>query len=120
MPSTVQLSTIPARRGRAVKLSRGQRIKVVNTHGSQVLDTWAFNHADPTEFMSMAHTRSINSKVYVNVGDRLVSERRRPMLVLVEDTSPGAHDGLLCACNRFIYEELGCREYHRNCADNLH
>ena len=42
------------------------------------------------------------------------------MLTVVEDTSPGIHDTLLCACNRQVYEELGCRDYHRNCSDNLH
>ncbi len=41
------------------------------------------------------------------------------MLTIVEDSSPGVHDTLLCACNRQIYEELGIETYHRNCEDNL-
>jgi uncharacterized protein YcgI (DUF1989 family) len=68
----------------------------------------------------MEHTRSRNSKIVLGVGDSYVSDRRRPMLTVVEDTSPGIHDTLLCACNRQIYEEAGCTEYHRNCSDNLH
>ena len=40
------LQEIPARQGRAVRLAKGQRIKLINTHGSQVVDTWAFNAAD--------------------------------------------------------------------------
>jgi len=114
------LEVIPARHGKAVPLARGQTVKVINTHGTQVLDTWSFGRDDMREFMSMEHSRSFNSKIMLGVGDSYVSERRRPMLKVIEDTSPGIHDTLLCACNRYIYEEQGCREYHRNCADNLH
>ena len=49
--------TVPARQGKAVRLSKGQSIKIINTHGHQVCDTWAFSSYDPTEFMSMEHTR---------------------------------------------------------------
>lgn len=51
------LETIPARRGKAVRLAAGQRLRVVNTHGTQVVDTWAFVSHLMTEFMSMEHTR---------------------------------------------------------------
>jgi len=33
---------IPARHGIATPLSAGQTIKIINTHGTQVIDTWAF------------------------------------------------------------------------------
>jgi len=35
---TAELVTIPARSGKAARVSAGQRIKVVNTHGTQVVD----------------------------------------------------------------------------------
>lgn len=111
---------VPATRGKAIPLSKGQVIKVLSQHGTQVFDLWAFNAADMSEFMSMEHTRSRNSKIVLEVGDSYVSDRRRPMLRAIEDTSPGIHDTLLCACNRQIYEEAGCTTYHRNCSDNLH
>jgi|SRR5687768_3325421 uncharacterized protein YcgI (DUF1989 family) len=110
---------IPARHGKAVRLRAGEAIEVINTHGNQVLDTWAFNADDITEAMSMAHTRSVNSRVYVRAGDRLFTSQRRPILRFVKDTSPGRHDILLCACNQAVYTELGCTRYHRNCHDNL-
>ena len=113
------LVTIPARQGRAVFLDQGSHIKVINTHGQQVIDTWAFNRADPTEFMSMEHSRTALGRIFAGVGDRLVTNRRRPILTLVEDTSPGRHDTLLAACDRYRYELLGCAEYHDNCTDNL-
>ena len=47
---------IPARRGKAAFVSAGQTVTVINTHGEQVVDTWAFNRADLAEFMSNEHT----------------------------------------------------------------
>lgn len=114
------LDVIPARHGKAVRVREGQGLKVVNTHGSQVLDTWAFRADDMAEYLSMEHTRSVNSRWLVTVGTRLVSTRRRVMLEVVEDTSPGLHDAMLPACCREIYRELGCTEAHRTCEDNLH
>jgi uncharacterized protein YcgI (DUF1989 family) len=113
------LITIPARRGKAAPLACGQHVKVINTHGQQVIDTWAFNRADLAEHLSMEHSRAALCRLMVRVGDRLVTNRRRPILTLVEDTSPGVHDTLIAACDRYRYEQLGCRGYHDNCADNL-
>ncbi len=115
-----QVEIIPARYGRAVAVVAGQVLDIINTHGTQAIDAWAFAREEPGEFMSMAHTRSVNSRVFPRIGQAFVSIRRRPMLRLLADTSPGVHDTLLCACNRAIYAELGCTDYHRNCEDNLH
>ena len=111
--------TIPARRGKALTLTRGQHIRVINTHGQQVIDTWAFNSADLSECMSMEHTRTALSRIWVRPGDSLVTNHRRPILTLVEDTSPGIHDTLIAACDRYRYALLGCTTYHDNCTDNL-
>ena len=113
------LETIPARSGRAALVARGQKIKVVNTHGQQVVDTWAFTQRDLREFMSMEHTRATLTKMCPEVGDALYSNRRRPVLTLLEDTSPGVHDTLIAACDDYRYGLLGCTEYHDNCTDNL-
>ena len=37
--------TIPARHGVAISLGRGSELVLINTHGTQVLDTWAFSCA---------------------------------------------------------------------------
>ena len=116
---TLHRETIPARKGKAGRLDRGQLVRIINTHGQQVVDTWAFNAADPTEFMSMEHTRTALARVMVATGDALVTNRRRPILTIVEDTSPGIHDTLLAACDRYRYEQLGCIGFHDNCTDNL-
>ena len=113
------LTAIPARRGKAAFVSGGQTVKVINTHGQQVVDTWAFNRADLTEFMSMEHSRTALGRIMPLAGQTMVTNRRRPILTVVEDTSGGIHDTLLAACDRYRYELLGCEEYHDNCTDNL-
>ncbi len=110
---------IPARKGRAAHLRKGQRVRVVNSRGQQVVDTWAFNAEDLRECMSMEHSRVAIGRIIPAIGDALVTNRRRPILVLVEDTSGGIHDTLFAACDRWRYETLGCTEYHDNCTDNL-
>ncbi len=113
------LITIPARRGKAAFVAQGQTVRVINTHGQQVVDTWAFCREDLTEFMSMEHSRTSLRRIMPTVGQAMVTNRRRPILMLVEDTSGGIHDTLLAACDRYRYELLGCEEYHDNCTDNL-
>ena len=122
--TTSQFITIPARSGKAAFVETGQRVRVVNTHGQQVVDTWAFRREELTEFMSMEHSRTFLSRIMARVGESMVTNHRRPILTLIEDTTvevdtPGIHDTLLAACDRYRYELLGCEGYHDNCTDNL-
>jgi len=110
---------IPARKGKAARVRKGQRVKVINTKGHQVVDTWAFNADELREFMSMEHSRVGIGRIIPGIGDSLVTNRRRSILTLLEDTSGGIHDTLFAACDRWRYETLGCNEYHDNCTDNL-
>ncbi|TFF23132.1 urea carboxylase-associated family protein [Jiella endophytica] len=112
--------TIPARRGKAHRVAKGETVRVINTHGEQVIDTWAFNAEDLTEFMSMEHSRAHMLKIIPVVGDILRTNRRRPILTLVEDTSGGIHDTIIAACDRHRYAFLGVEGHHDNCEDNLH
>lgn len=112
------LERVPARQGRAVRLARGQRLRLINTHGTQVLDFWAYNAADPREFLSMEHLRASLGRITPKAGDFLVTNRRRPILFFEEDSSPGVHDTLIAACDSYRYAALGCRDYHENCTDN--
>ena len=114
------LITIPARRGKAARVRAGQHIAVINTHGEQVVDTWAFVGEDLHEFMSMEHTRAALGKLIPRRGDVLSTNHRLPILTIVEDTSPGVHDTLIAACDVWRYQGLGCKDYHDNCTDNLH
>ncbi len=111
---------LKATKGTAIKLCKGEAISVINLHGNQVVDAWAVNLTDASECSALEHTRSINSNMFFEQGMTLVSNLRRPMLRLIEDSSPGRHDTLLCPCNAAIYQELGCTDYHRSCTDNFH
>ena len=110
---------IPARKGKAARVRKGQRVKVINTRGEQVVDTWAFNAADLKEFMSMEHTRAGILRLIPKIGDALLTNHRRPILTVLEDTSGGIHDTLMAACDRYRYEGLGVKGHHDNCTDNL-
>ena len=114
-----EIHTIPARRGKAARLKAGQRIKIINTHGEQVVDTFAFLDGDMSEYMAMDATRAFNLSIRPRPGDKLMTNRRRPLLTFEEDSSPGIHDTLMAACDRWRYGLLGHEGYHDNCADNL-
>ncbi len=119
MTTAKPYETVPARQGKAAYVKAGAAITIINTYGTQVVDTWCFMRDDLTEFMSMEHQRSVSQSVFPSVGAPLYSNRRRPILTLEEDTSPGRHDTLLAACDVYRYQMLGCTEYHDNCTDNL-
>ena len=111
--------TIPARKGAAHALKQGEILRVINTHGSQVVDFWAFSADDLAECMSMEHTRASILKLVPVPGDIMLTNRRRPILTIVEDNSPGVHDTLIASCDVYRYEQLGWKGFHDNCTDNL-
>jgi uncharacterized protein YcgI (DUF1989 family) len=116
--STVQ--ELPARQGRAVRVARGQALKIINTHGTQVVDFWAYSAKDLSIYLSMQHTRAVLSRLIPRAGDVLVDNLREPMLSFESDTSPGVHDTVIPPCDPARYAKLGCPPDHASCADNLH
>lgn len=111
--------TIPAGHGKAVRLDQGARISVGLPEGPQVADLFAFAGSDLTEYLSTAHTRSCLDRLCPRMGEAFYSSRRRPMLRIVADTSPGVHDLLLSACDADRYRLLGHDGPHRSCVGNL-
>ena len=146
------MQTIPARRGTAAIVRRDQSIKIINSSGHQVIDTWVFGlpsalvgssaRTDPPvfpnanessmtsytatanaaatapEFSSMSHTRIALRRLSLETGDAIVSQKRSPMVTITEDTSPGQHDTLVPACDRWRYAQFGVQGYHESCTDN--
>ena len=110
---------IPAGRSAAVALAAGEALRLVNTFGSQVVDTWALNRRDISDYMSVEHTRRMLFDLFPGKGDRLFSNRRTPMLLIEEDTSGVRHDMLLACCDPWLYRHYGCAEGHANCRDNF-
>ena len=78
--SNTVFNTVPPCRGRAVKLSPGQGLKIINTYGKQVADTWCFYANDIKEFISMEQNRAVTQNLFSAKGDLLNSNRRRPTL----------------------------------------
>jgi uncharacterized protein YcgI (DUF1989 family) len=111
--------TVAAGCGKAFRLRAGEQIRIGLAEGPQVVDMFAFADPDLKEILSTEHTRSCLQRLAPLPGDAFYSNRRRPMLCLTADSSPGIHDLLLSACDQARYTLLGHPEPHRNCVDNL-
>lgn len=118
---TVARTAVPARSGRAVRVRRGDYVRVVDVAGGQVGDLFAYVAAPSgitPEHLSAAHTRTATSRLFPAIGEAFTTNERRPILTLVEDTSPGRHDLLIAACDDARYAGLGVLD-HPSCAQNL-
>jgi uncharacterized protein YcgI (DUF1989 family) len=73
------------------------------------------------EFLSLPHTRAATHHLGLEVNDTLLTNLRQPIMTLIEDTTPGAHDTLTAACDAGQYAALGVDrpEEHGSCAENL-
>ena len=117
--SELDLITIPAGLGKAARLRAGQHVRVINTHGTQCVDTWAFIDGHMDRLMSMEHCREVHQRICFAVDDVMVSNHYQTMFTIVADTSPGSHDSIVAACSAPTYVRAGCPEGHGNCSDNL-
>ncbi|KAL5390994.1 hypothetical protein DPSP01_001491 [Paraphaeosphaeria sporulosa] len=79
------------------------------------------NDQPPMEYLSLPHTRAATYRLVPELNDTLLTNLRNPLMTLVEDTSPGAHDTLTAACDANMYAALGVDkpEEHGSCAENL-
>lgn len=75
----------------------------------------------PMEYLSLPHTRASTHKLAPEVDDELLTNLRNPIITLIEDTTPGAHDTLTAACDANLYTALGIEQpaEHGSCAENL-
>ncbi len=80
----------------AIAAKRGQLLTIVDVEGRQPAALFGFTDADPREFLSAHHTRVFSNCFVLRLGMRLVTNRRRPMLVLGKDTV-NSHDLLFPA-----------------------
>lgn len=109
--------TIAPQSGRGVFVERDQWVKVVNPEGTQVSDLFAFVRDAPDEYLCPRTTMTRQRSLYPRVGEPFYSIKRRPLLMLEEDTV-GAHDLFFPACDEYLYRELG-HEDHPSCRSNL-
>ncbi len=119
MPGTVETIVVPPREGRSAQVRAGQSFRVTDLEGRQVGDLFAFSADDPSEYASAEHTRAFVSRLFPRVGEPFVTNRRRPILMLERDESPGVHDMLCAACDPERYAGLGVEGWHASCEENL-
>ncbi|MGZ4793658.1 MAG: DUF1989 domain-containing protein [Ilumatobacteraceae bacterium] len=115
----MQSVIVPGSHGRAVRVKAGGSVRVVNTHGTQVVDFWAVRADRPEIAMSMQHSRIRWRNLRPRPGDEMLDEERATILTLLEDTSPGVHDTVIAACDPFRYAQLGAAPGHRSCCVNF-
>jgi len=111
--------TVPGSHARAIRVDAGGTVRVVNTHGTQVVDFWALRADRPDIAMSMQHSRIVWRNLRPRPGDKMLDEERADMMTLVEDTSPGVHDTVIAACDPIRYAQLGAELGHRSCCTNF-
>lgn len=109
---------LAARSAVALRLNSGQQLRITNTHGQQVVDTWALAEGPVLRFLSTPHTWMHSGRIRLQEGDALLDNTRETLLTLVEDTSPGHHDMVMPSCDPQRYQQLGAEGYHANCCEN--
>lgn len=109
---------IPPASGAAFRLTRGERVQIIDIEGGQSGDLIAFS-PDGGERLSNGRTFDYNGKIRISSGDVLWSDRSNPMLTIVAD-EVGRHDMLYAPCSLEMYRlEYKVTDYHPNCHDNL-
>jgi uncharacterized protein YcgI (DUF1989 family) len=115
----IPLTKINAGTGAALRLDADQQVRLINTYGSQVVDTWCLSATDVNEYLSVEHTRRMLSRLSPREGDILYSNRRLGLLSIERDTAGCDHDMLLACCDPWLYEFYGSAHGHANCRDNF-
>ena len=113
------VAEIPPRTGVAFRMRQGQTLRVIDPEGVQVSDLLAYNAADVREAVSNGRTFDYEETISLTAGNRLWSNRSRPMLAIVEDTV-GRHDFLLTPCSEATFRHFyPDQPVHRGCFGNL-
>jgi uncharacterized protein YcgI (DUF1989 family) len=110
---------IPAAHGGTIDVKKGQYICVLDVEGGQCADFWAIDRNDFDHVMSPLHFFIGAMKIQPKVGDKIVTNRRDPIVTIVYD-DVGWHDMLVPSCDRLRYEYHYGVKGHRNCCDNFH
>ncbi|WP_034257978.1 DUF1989 domain-containing protein [Altibacter lentus] len=112
--------SIPKQSGVAFRLAKGDILKVIDPHGEQVSDMVCFNAHDFKEKISGGKTFDFEASILITKGNRLWSNRSRPLMKILEDTN-GRNDFLLAPCSpetfEIMYDHKG---YHPSCFENLY
>src|SRR5258705_12358724 len=106
---------IAAYSGGWLEADRGSLIRIIDVEGSQIGDRFAVSTTDMNEWLSTSQTRAAVQRLFPRVGQAFRSNRFRPILTFVDDSSPGVHDMLWRSCDPLLYESVGVQGYHPSC-----
>ena len=112
--------TLPAGRGWAHEVRKGQIFRIVDLEGNQAVDTLFYNARDLDERYSATDTIRAQESIYLTTGTLLLSGEGHPLLTIIADTC-GRHDTLGGACSaesnqvRYALE----KKYMHNCRDSF-
>jgi len=126
LPPEAHLTVVHGTAG-IIRASRGQFLCITDLNGGQPAELVGFVADNLSEFLSPHHTRVFSNSYVLTLGMRMVTNRRRPMMVLGRDTRR-RHDLLLPASDRRFLDaagfpcEPGCVEAMRAAllAGNIH
>lgn len=113
-----KLHIIKASHGYAFEVRKGERFRVVDLYGEQVIDFAAWVQCtNLVEKLSMAYTRHRLSGATPAIGEYLWTNKDEPILKIVDDTVK-VHDMTFMSCYPEMYAKEGIKD-HRSCAGNI-
>jgi uncharacterized protein len=121
---------LPPKEGIALELAQGERLRVIQLEGEQVVDMVAFNRDNLRESLSTSYTRNryipeqdgpYFPKDRISEGDWLMSTLCRPLMTVTADTPEhkGMHGSHHRMCNRFFFRVYGGGEERDGCHEIL-
>ena len=99
---TIQDVVVPARKGWAGVIRKGQHLRILEVEGGQIGDFVGFNADHLRERLSQGRTKANQGKFLITKGDVLYSKSNNVMMRIVEDTY-GIHDLQYGMCSNWIY-----------------
>ena len=86
---------VPGGEATAFPVSKGQMLAITDLDGGQPAGLFGVVAADMEQVLSPHHTRVFSNSFLLMLGMRLVSNRRRPMMVLGQSSAHLKHDLLM-------------------------
>jgi urea carboxylase-associated protein 1 len=111
---------VPARAPWSQIVRAGEVLRIVDLEGNQAVDFLAYAAADTAERYSAANTIVAQRNIFLTTGTKLLSNRGRPMLTIVDDTC-GRHDtsGGACSCESNTVRYGHHTKHQHACVENF-
>ena len=99
--------SVPGGSARAVRVATGQLLAIRDEEGGQPAALFAVTQASPALFLSPHHTRVFSNSFMLRLGMRLVTNKRRPVMVLGVSAEHLRHDLLMPVTEAAANGEIG-------------